>query len=94
MAYFQFSMKRNNELFPLVGRSKRKTRSNPDVGSEGQVDMHSIGEYAKGLPQIAMLNSLDGLDREVPALIRQFVAVEYKDKEKRVSVNVRASCVL
>ena len=86
-------MKRSNEGFPLVGCSKRKTRSNPYVDSGGQVDLHSVGEYAKRLPQIAVLDSLDGLDREVPAIIRKFVAVEYKDKGKRVSVKVRASCV-
>ena len=84
-------MKRSNEGFPLVGCSKRKTRSNPYVDSGGQVDLHSVGEYAKELPQIAVL---DSLDREVPAITRKFVAVEYKDKGKRVSVNVRASCVL
>ena len=74
-------------------KAKRKTRSNPYVDSGGQVDFHAVGEYAKGLPQIAVLDSLDGLDREVTAIIRKFVAVEYKDKGRRVSVNVRASCV-
>ena len=64
------------------GSSKRRTRS---VGVTGQPDIHAVGEFVKDVPQVMCLDSLEGLDRERPALLRQFIAVEYRNKNYRVS---------
>ena len=64
------------------GSSKRRTRS---VGVTGQPDIHAVGEFVKDVPQVMCLDSLEGLGRERPALLRQFIAVEYRNKNYRVS---------
>ena len=74
-------MKRNVEP-SSSSASKRKTRS---VAVDSLSELHSVAEFTKSLPQVMNLASYDGLNREEPALLRDFVAVEYTDKNRRVS---------
>ena len=48
-------------------------------------DLHIVAERAPLLPQVTTLTNFDGLDREQPALLKDFVAAEYTDTHRRVS---------
>ena len=74
-------MKRNVEP-SSSSASKRKTRS---VAVDSLSELHSVAEFTKSLPQVMNLASYDGLNGQEPALLRDFVAVEYTDKNRRVS---------
>ena len=77
-------MEHNADAPNVVGTSKRKTRSSKD-DLAGRNDLHEVADFAKGLPQITSLDSLEGLNREEPAVLRKFISVEYKDTHRRVS---------
>ena len=50
-----------------------------------RTDLHSVAELMKHLPQATSLDGFDGFNREEPAVLRKFVAVEYKDTHRRIS---------
>ena len=64
---------------------KRKSRSSRAGDVAGQNDLHALREFAENFPRNASLSSLENLDREEPALLRGLSAVEYKDKDRKVS---------
>ena len=74
-------MKRNVEPSSTPA-SNRKTRS---FAGEGRSELHSVAEFTKSLPQVVNLSFYDSINREEPALLLEFVAVEYVDKKRRVS---------
>ena len=76
-------MEHNADAHNIVGTSKRKTRSSKD-DLVGRTDLREVADFAKGLPQIVSLNSLEELNREEPAVLRKFISVEYKDTHRRV----------
>ena len=73
---FSCEMKRRTSIGD-GGSSKRRTRS---VGVTGQPDIHAVGEFVKDVPQVMCLDSLEGLDRERPALHRQFTEQKLSSK--------------
>ena len=77
-------MEHNADAHDIVGTSKRTTRSSKD-DLVGRNDLHEVADFAKGLPQIVSLDSLEELNREEPAMLRKFISVEYKDTHRRVS---------
>ena len=84
---FRFEMKRTSFPVPEDASvsSKRKTRSDRSVDLLNCSDLQALREFSKGIPKVAVIGSFAGLDREQPALLQNFSAVEYKDKDRRVS---------
>ena len=64
--------------------SKRKTRSDRPVDLLNRNDLQALREFSEGIPKVAVMGSFAGLDREQPALLQNFTAVEYKDKDRQV----------
>ena len=64
--------------------AQRRTRSDTTNDVVVSDDLHAIAEFAQRLPLVTTLTSFDGLDREQPALLKDFIAAEYTDTHRRV----------
>ena len=82
---FSFEMESTSSSLSVSGAVKRRSRSDTMASVSSRTDLHSVAEFMKHLPQATSLDGFDGLNREEPAVLRKFVAAEYKDTHRRVS---------